>query len=101
MKTLMFMMAESSVAMALFYAVYWFFLRKETFFQANRFYLLGALLLSVIMPVFPLKYTIMVAQGEPTVFDALSEAFLQIRPVETTAATSSTGFIFWEHCCCR
>ena len=74
-------MAEASVALALFYAVYWFLLRKETFFHANRFYLTGALLLSILLPLFPLRYTVWVAPGEPTVFEALSEAFYLIRPV--------------------
>lgn len=58
MKTLFILLLESSAAMALFYAVYWFFLRKETFFRLNRYYLLGALLLSVLMPLFPVTYTV-------------------------------------------
>lgn len=81
MNTFLFLLTEASVAMALFYLVYWFFLRKETCFRANRFYLTGALILSVLLPLFPLRYTIWVAPGEPSVFEALSEAFHLIRPV--------------------
>jgi TonB family protein len=92
MKTVLSILLQASVSMALLYAVYWFLLRKETFFQANRFYLVGALLLSVLLPIFPLKYTILVAQGEPTVFEALAEAFHQVRPVETTTPATSSGF---------
>jgi TonB family protein len=34
----------------IFYAIYWLFLRKETFHQVNRFYLIGSSILSVILP---------------------------------------------------
>jgi hypothetical protein len=91
MKTVLSILLQASVSMALLYAVYWFLLRKETFFQANRFYLVGALLLSVLLPIFPLKYTILVAQGEPTVFEALAEAFHQIKPVESTITQHPPG----------
>lgn len=50
-------MAEASAGMALFYAVYFFFLRRENFFRANRAYLLGALLLSLFLPLFPVHYS--------------------------------------------
>lgn len=92
MSTLMFILTQASIAMALLYAVYWFLLRKETFFQSNRFYLLGALLMSVLLPLFPMKYTIWVAQGDPKVFEALSEAFKQIRPDESPVAEATSGF---------
>jgi len=41
---------ESSVCLTLFYAVYWLFLKKETYFLLNRFYLVSALILSFIIP---------------------------------------------------
>jgi TonB family protein len=97
MNTFLFMLTEASVAMALFYLVYWFFLRKETCFRANRFYLTGALLLSVILPLFPLRYTVWVVPGEPTVFEAMSEAFHQIRPVagQQGHTVSGTASVQW------
>lgn len=42
---------ESSICLIAFYGFYHYFLRKETFFQFNRFYLLGASLFSVILPI--------------------------------------------------
>lgn len=92
MNTLLFLLTEASVAMALLYAVYWFFLRKETFFRANRFYLLGALLLSVFLPLFPFRYTVWIEAGSsPTTFEALTEAFRNVKPEETIAqGTSAT-----------
>jgi len=34
-----------------FYGLYYFFLRKETFFSVNRIYLLSSLLLGAIIPL--------------------------------------------------
>ncbi|MFA6275184.1 MAG: M56 family metallopeptidase [Pedobacter sp.] len=44
-----------SVCSGLFFAFYLLFLRKLTFFKANRFYLLSALLLSFIIPTLNFK----------------------------------------------
>lgn len=41
--------------LAVFYGFYWFFLRKETFFQLNRGYLLSSIFLSFILPLLDLK----------------------------------------------
>jgi hypothetical protein len=41
---------ETSACLILFYAVYWLFLKKETFFFLNRIYLLASLLLSFVIP---------------------------------------------------
>jgi hypothetical protein len=45
---------QSGVCLTLFYAVYWLFLRRETFFTLNRFYLLTAASLSFLLPLFKL-----------------------------------------------
>ena len=49
----MFYLLHSAFIWAVFYAVYAAFLRKETFHAANRFYLLGALVLGLIIPLAP------------------------------------------------
>jgi hypothetical protein len=41
---------ESGVCLALFYAIYWLFLKNETYFFLNRFYLVSALLISFLIP---------------------------------------------------
>jgi bla regulator protein blaR1 len=48
---------ESSICLTLFYGVYWFFLRKEKFFGLNRYYLIGAVLLSVLIPLLEFSFT--------------------------------------------
>jgi TonB family protein len=42
---------QSSACLAALYLVYWLFLRRETFFVLNRFYLVAAALLSLIIPL--------------------------------------------------
>ncbi|MBL7112450.1 MAG: hypothetical protein ISS19_10985 [Bacteroidales bacterium] len=41
---------ESGLCMLLLYTVYWVFLRKETYFNFNRFYLVGSVLLVLVVP---------------------------------------------------
>ena len=43
---------QVSICLGAFYAFYYFVLRKDTFFQLNRIYLLGSLLLSLCIPYF-------------------------------------------------
>ncbi|MDR2970698.1 MAG: TonB family protein [Bacteroidales bacterium] len=40
----------ATISSIVFYAIYYFFLRKESFHQFNRFYLLFAMLLSMVIP---------------------------------------------------
>ncbi len=47
--------AKSSSLMLMFYCAYFFLLRKETFFNSNRWFLLSGLVVSVIFPL--LTYT--------------------------------------------
>jgi len=49
METLIYL-AKVNLYWILFYACYWLLLRQHTFFRLNRFYLVGALLLSLILP---------------------------------------------------
>jgi hypothetical protein len=50
METLFIYIAKSSGLIGMFYIAYYLFLRKETFFTANRWFLLAGLLTSVILP---------------------------------------------------
>jgi hypothetical protein len=50
MEPLLIYIAKSSGLIGMFYAAYYLLLRKETFFTANRWFLLSGLLTSVIMP---------------------------------------------------
>lgn len=41
---------QTAIALAVFYMLYWFLLRKETFFQINRFYFLAGAIFCLILP---------------------------------------------------
>lgn len=45
---------KSAIAMSLFYGIYRVFMEKETNYSLNRFYLVGTIILSVVLPVVPL-----------------------------------------------
>ncbi len=47
---------KASLSMSLLYSVYWFSLRKETTFIANRYYLLSALIISLVLPLITIHY---------------------------------------------
>lgn len=46
---------ESGISLGLLSLVYFLFLRKETFFSSNRFYLLFSVLFSAVLPIIHLK----------------------------------------------
>ena len=64
---------EAGVCLGLFYAAYWLFLKKETYFHLNRTFLLLSLLLSFIIPALNVRSPFLTA---PTVKDTtfLSQA---------------------------
>lgn len=43
---------ESSASLVLLYLIYFLFLRRDTFFTVNRFYLAGSIIFSLILPIF-------------------------------------------------
>ncbi|NIO48295.1 MAG: hypothetical protein GTN73_02480, partial [Candidatus Aminicenantes bacterium] len=50
MDNLILYLFEVSVSLALFYSIYWLFLKKETFFEVNRLFLISSVLFSFIVP---------------------------------------------------
>lgn len=59
MNAIIIYLIQSAVCLASLYLIYWFFFRKDTFFTANRFYLIASILLSFVLPMFeiPVFYT--------------------------------------------
>lgn len=95
METLFEFLVRASAGITLLYMVYWLFLRNETFYRANRWYLLLALITAVLLPLFPLHYFVLVEQGEnTTIFQALSDTFKNIQPIqpEVTETTQNFGW---------
>ena len=63
-----------------FWLIYALVLRNETFFNLNRWFLLSGLVLSLLMPLFPLRYAVEVAPSNVELM-ALSEAALTDDPI--------------------
>ncbi len=82
MNSLFIFLVQSSIALLLFYMVYWAFLRKETHYNSNRFFLLFALLSSILMPLIPLQYTVMLETGinNSNLLTEIGSAFKGIQP---------------------
>jgi len=80
METLFNFLMHTSLGIILFYAVYWIFLRKETFYPVNRWYLLCSLLLAVCLSLFPLRYAVVVeSPGDTGMFQVLADSFKNIQ----------------------
>ncbi|WP_423130103.1 carboxypeptidase-like regulatory domain-containing protein [Gaoshiqia sp. Z1-71] len=90
---------EASVAVGLFYLLYWLLLRKSTHFQANRFFLLITLLLAMLVSAFPVKYAVPVAQAHQPVFLDFGQAFKQIETAEDLTLGGDSG-IRWAVILC-
>ena len=95
METLFVFLLKASSAIILFYFVYWLFLRKETFYSANRWFLIVALFAAVLLPFFPFQYSVLVeAENNTTVFRAINDTFKNI-PVISESETIEESFN-WE-----
>ncbi len=80
MNSLLILLLQSSMALLLFYLVYWVFLRKETYYHSNRFFLLFALFISVLMPLMPVHYTVFTEASSGNVFAEIGGAFKNAQP---------------------
>ncbi len=79
---------ESSICLALFYSFYWLFLKKETFFQLNRFYLLLSIPASFTLPLLNIP--------SPFVSSSLSEpTHVFAQPVGVQAHSIGITDILW------
>lgn len=54
MKPFLIYILQSGLCLAVFYSVYELFLKRETYFQLNRIFLVSGLLLSFFIPAFPI-----------------------------------------------
>jgi hypothetical protein len=82
METFISFLFKASAGIALFYLGYWLFLRNETYHNANRWFLLTALLSSVLLPLFPVHYTLLMEQGNnANLFVSIPDTFKHIPAV--------------------
>ncbi|MCD4790789.1 MAG: M56 family metallopeptidase [Bacteroidales bacterium] len=58
MNDLFIYLLQSGINLAVLYIIYWLFLRKDTFFSANRFYLVLSVIFSFALPLFKITVPI-------------------------------------------
>ena len=96
METFIVFLIKVSIGTILFYLVYWFFLRHETYHNANRMFLLSALFTSVLIPLFPLQYTLLVEQvNTSNLFAAIPDTFKNI-PIIDGQHQANAGTVNWQ-----
>jgi TonB family protein len=66
MESLLYLL-KASAGLVLLYAVYWVFLRQHTYFMANRCYLLMAVMVALLAPLFEIKEQVVAAAATATV----------------------------------
>ncbi len=67
MKPFLIYILQSGLCLAVFYSVYELFLKRETYFQLNRIFLVSGLLLSFLIPAFPIASPFKTAAAPPAV----------------------------------
>ncbi|WP_372753415.1 carboxypeptidase-like regulatory domain-containing protein [Labilibaculum sp.] len=96
METIFTYLLNASAGISLFYIAYWLFLRKEIFHLANRCFLVAALIAAILLPLFPLQYSVFVEpQNTTRAFQTISNTFKNI-PVVTQSETLANSFN-WQH----
>ncbi|MCL2303239.1 MAG: M56 family metallopeptidase [Lentimicrobiaceae bacterium] len=88
----------ATISSIIFYAIYYFFLRKESFHQFNRFYLLGALMASLLIPLVRFSVAMPVLGTKPV--SNLSEFITYIQLPEFTVSAQTASWwsfskLFW------
>jgi len=63
METFITYLFQSFISLLLLYLIYYFFLKKDTFFSLNRYYLLGSLFFSLLIPVFDFSFLSSTTEG--------------------------------------
>ncbi len=61
METFVIYLLKTGMWIGFFWMVYWLFLRKETFYRFNRYYLLVGSILSFVIPLLQLRYIVEIA----------------------------------------
>ena len=100
METIFIYLLKSSGLIAMFYLAYHFLLRKETFFDSNRWFLLSGLITSLLLPLYFIKKVVYVERPKVTVNDFVSYAeksttsFSEIPVAETFDWIQFIGFSY-------
>ncbi|OOQ59449.1 M56 family metallopeptidase [Mucilaginibacter pedocola] len=95
---------QVSACSGIFYSFYFLFLRRLTFFTLNRWYLLGTLILSFVIPT--LSFEVDTVQPSPIMQPVMYVQQMQALPVEAPVATETNavespfnwiGALYWAY----
>lgn len=64
MNSLFIYLIQSGISLSVLYVLYWLFMRKDTFFGVNRFYLVLSVLFSFILPLFEISFPFSVSDSQ-------------------------------------
>ena len=87
---------KASLAIAIFYSVYWLFLRRETLFRTNRFFLIVSLILSMVLPFMGFRYTSYISSDSANLFTEINKNFQSLSEISLSADSLHTGFS-WQN----
>ena len=90
METIFIYLLKSSGLIAMFYLAYHFLLRKETFFDSNRWFLLSGLITSLLLPLYFIKKVVYVERPKYTMDDLI--AFSNQNPVTVNEISAVEAF---------
>ena len=85
MNSLFIYLIQSGISLAVWYLIYWLFMRKDTFFSVNRFYLVLSVLFSFTLPLFKFSLPFVGSNSE---YVYLLEAII-ITPEKLTESINS------------
>src|SRR6476661_940584 len=96
METLFLYLIKASGLIALFFCAYYLLLRKETFFSTNRWFLLGGLFTSVLLPLVTFKKIVWVAPARQLAETWVSVPATVVSPTDTFEInwTLTAGLIY-------
>jgi hypothetical protein len=97
METIFIYLLKSSGLIAMFYLAYHFLLRKETFFDSNRWFLLSGLITSLLLPLYFIKKVVYVERPKYTMDDLI--AFSNQNPVTVNEISAVEAFDWMQLVC--
>jgi hypothetical protein len=97
METIFIYLLKSSGLIAMFYLAYHFLLRKETFFDSNRWFLLSGLITSLLLPLYFIKKVVYVERPKYTMEDLI--AFSNQNPVSIKEVSAVEAFDWMQLVC--
>jgi BlaR1 peptidase M56/Gram-negative bacterial TonB protein C-terminal len=92
MKTFFFYFLDICLASGVLYGYYYLFLRNSRFHQYNRFYLLGATILSLIVPLLHIDIYFTSPQDIPVIYQLLAE----VRVGNAQHSVNPAFYFSWE-----